>query len=715
MAAVLAHLGDGVVVHAPNGDRIYANDSAARLTGFATAEEFLAATPESALGRFQLFHADGSPLAPSELPGRRALAGEEPEPMLVRYRRSTGGPDRVSQVSAVPVRDAQGELLYAITYFREVTTEHVLARRRDLSVEIGQVLGSSLDYETTLREIAVAAVPRIADWCIVDVLREDGTLLRVANEHRDRAKIDLLADVSRRWPGGPGDAGASRVVVTGEPELAGEIADDVLVAIAKDDEHLQVLRELGLASYMCVPIRVAGRIVAVVSFVTGESGRRYDENDLVVAEDLAGQATTALEHAALYREAKRTTALLDSLYDSAPIGLGFWDRDLRYVRVNNKLATINERTPEDHVGRTFVEVVPHLAPALESIAQRVLDTGEPVTALQMAAGTPSNPTAQRHWLASYYPVRADGDVLGVGAVIEEITDRRLAEQRTELQHAVTRILSAAESVDSAVTHVLETICEALGWDIACYWPLDPEEPRLTWSRPGVHADGFLEMTRRSPLTPALMPGRVAETGRPEWLEEFAPASFPRASVAEAEGLLSGVGFPILIEHEVAGVLELFALARRPYDPEIEQTLLALGGQLGQFLRRKRAEDERIELLQRERQARAEAENAAATLRKLARVSEVALDRVGLSELLEALLARIVEVLEADTAAILLIDPNGELVVRATIGLQGQLAHALPIPVGSGMAGRVAAAPAPVPSRACCGAGRNLHAGNSPGG
>jgi signal transduction histidine kinase/putative methionine-R-sulfoxide reductase with GAF domain len=165
-------------------------------------------------------------------------------------------------------------------------------------------------------------------------------------------------------------------------------------------------------------------------------------------------------------------------------------------------------------------------------------------------------------------------------------------------------------------------------------------------------------------------------------------------VAEAEGLLSGVGFPILIEHEVAGVLELFALAHRPYDAEIEQTLLALGGQLGQFLRRKRVEDERIELLQRERQARAEAENAAATLRKLARVSEVALDRVGLSELLDALLARIVEVLEADTAAILLIDANGELVVRATVGLHGELAHARPIPVGSGMAGRVAAARAP---------------------
>ncbi len=535
LAAVLSHLGDGVVVHAPNGDRLYANDQAARLIGFESAEELLAASREVALSRFEVFHPDGTPMTPDELPGRRALAGEEPAPSLIRYRLAAGGSDRVAQVTAVPIRDASGELLYAITYFREVTNEPVFA----------------------------------------------------------------------------------------------------------------------------------------------------------------AQAAGALENATLYREAKRTAALLDSLYDSAPIGLGFWDRDLRYVRVNNALAAINERAPEDHQGRTFAEVVPHLAPALDSIARRVLETGEPVTALEMAAGPPSDPSAQRYWLASYYPVLArDGDVLGVGAVIEEVTDRRLAEQRTELLHTATRILSAAETVDVAVTRVLQSACEAFGWDVGCYWPLDPEEPRLTWTRDGVQVDGFLEMTRRTPLSPALLPGRVAESGTVEWLEQLTPTDFPRASVAEAEGLSSGVGFPILIEGDVAGVLELFSLSRRPSDPEIQQTLLALSGQLGQFLYRKRVENDRIQLLQRERQARTEAENAAATLRKLARVSEVALDRLGLSDLLEALLARIVEVLAADTSTILLLDANGELRVRASVGLHGELAHAKAIPLGAGMAGRVAASRAP---------------------
>ena len=89
----------------------------------------------------------------------------------------------------------------------------------------------------------------------------------------------------------------------------------MLVAIAKDDDHLRALRAVGLTSYMCVPVRVGERVVAAVSLVTGPSGRRFSPDDLVLGEDIAAQAATALENASLYREAKRASALLDSLYD----------------------------------------------------------------------------------------------------------------------------------------------------------------------------------------------------------------------------------------------------------------------------------------------------------------------------------------------------------------------------------------------------------------
>src|SRR5262249_39312640 len=124
--------------------------------------------------------------------------------------------------------------------------------------------------------------------------------------------------------------------------------------------------------------------------------------------------------------------------------------------------------------------------------------------------------------------------------------------------------------------------------------------------------------------------------------------------------------------------------------ELFASLEALGGQLGQFLRRKRAEEERTLILRREQQARADAEKAAATLRKLERVADAALEHLSLQDLLDSLLVRIVEVLEADTAAILLVGDDGHLHMRSTVGIGPEIERARPIPIGRGMAGTVAA-------------------------
>src|SRR5581483_2814101 len=158
---------------------------------------------------------------------------------------------------------------------------------------------------------------------------------------------------------------------------------------------------------------------------------------------------------------------------------------------------------------------------------------------------------------------------------------------------------------------------------------------------------------------------------------------------------SGFAIPVLIEDEVAGVIEAFTRNRREEDREMLPTLEAIGAQLGQFMRRSKAEEERAMLLQRERLARADAEAAAATLRKLERVSDAALQHLSLQDLLHALLARIVEVLEADTASILLVGDDGRLHLRAAVGFGDAWERAVPVPVGEGMAGRVAASREPL--------------------
>jgi PAS domain S-box-containing protein len=527
---VLANLADGVLLVDATGTRVYANPEAARLTGYPSPEALLRAPRDEAFQRFEVTDRQGRPVAPEELPGRRALLGDPPEePMLLRFRTAAGS-EHAAEVRAAAVYDETGATAYSISFFRDVTR---------------------------------------------------------------------------------------RVAASDEVE-------------------------------------------------------------------------------ALYDQARQMTALLDALYRSAPIGLGFWDRELRYVRVNEALASINERPPEDHVGRTFAEVVPLLADLLEPLARGVLETGEPVIARQITAGTPERPEVPRYWLASYYPVNLrSGERIGVGAVVEEITDRRRAEQRTELQHAAIRILAEAVSLEDALPRILEAVCTTFVFEVGCYWSTDPEAPRLIWSQPDAHVDGFLALTERASLSAGMLPGRVAATGTAEWLVDLEPESFVWAPVAVAEGLRSAVAFPILVEGVAVGVVEVFSRPRREVDEELFASLEALGGQIGQFLRRKRAEEERNLMLQREQQARATAEAAAATLRKLERVTEVALAHLSLQDLLDSLLERIVEVLEADTAAILLIGDDGDLHVRATVGIGQELERATPIPVGRGMAGHVAATRAPL--------------------
>jgi signal transduction histidine kinase/putative methionine-R-sulfoxide reductase with GAF domain len=209
-------------------------------------------------------------------------------------------------------------------------------------------------------------------------------------------------------------------------------------------------------------------------------------------------------------------------------------------------------------------------------------------------------------------------------------------------------------------------------------------------RPGLQLEGFVAMTERTTLASELLPGRVARSGRPLWLERLTPEQFARASVASVEGLSSGVAFPVLVEGTVTGVLEVFSCEPRAESAVVSESLAAISAQLGQFLRRKHAEDELVELLHRERAARAEAEAAYANLRKLERVAEATLVHLPLQDLLKSLLRRITEVLDADTATILLVEDDGALHVRATVGLDAEVERAIPIPLGAGMAGRVAA-------------------------
>ncbi|HEY0868554.1 MAG TPA: CHASE domain-containing protein, partial [Fimbriimonas sp.] len=183
------------------------------------------------------------------------------------------------------------------------------AERERLLSDTGRVLVSSLDSSKTLDEVAKLAVPDFADWCSVDVPGPDGDLRRLSVRHIDPEKIALANDLMRRYPPDK-DAprGVYHVLRTGIAEWARVIPENLIRENAKDPEHLELLLDLGLKSYMCVPMSVRGETLGAISFVSSDPRRLYDEEDFRIAQEIGTRAAIALDNARLYEEAQREIA-----------------------------------------------------------------------------------------------------------------------------------------------------------------------------------------------------------------------------------------------------------------------------------------------------------------------------------------------------------------------------------------------------------------------
>ena len=184
------------------------------------------------------------------------------------------------------------------------------AARLEFLAHASEALAASLDYRQTLGQVASLAVPTHADWCSVQMV-DDGVLRTLAVAHADPTKVQLARELETRWPPDPkARSGAAEVARTGRSLLVEEVTDEMLVAAARDEEHLQLARELGLRSAMSVPLDAHGQVLGVLTLVGAESGRRYTRADLSFAEDLARRAALAIDNADLYSQTRRTAAVL---------------------------------------------------------------------------------------------------------------------------------------------------------------------------------------------------------------------------------------------------------------------------------------------------------------------------------------------------------------------------------------------------------------------
>ena len=245
--------------------------------------------------------------------------------------------------------------LYEAEHGARAHAETSASRLRFLA-QTSDLLASSLEYEETLQSVARSIVPKLADWCVVDLLEDDGVVRTLAVEHVDPEKVEWALRLRERFEDPvESDGGVRRVIRTGQPELYESVTDQALVDGAQDEEHLAILRELGMTSVMIVPMRARDRVIGAITFVsTTESGRHYGPEDMNLAHEVAHRSAVAVENSRLFRDVrgaqedlKLQAALLRAQGEASLDGFVVTDNEGKVLLYNKRVLELFNLTDED--------------------------------------------------------------------------------------------------------------------------------------------------------------------------------------------------------------------------------------------------------------------------------------------------------------------------------------------------------------------------------
>src|SRR5215211_3656079 len=485
------------------------------------------------------------------------------------------------------LRDRKGNLKGFCMVVHDITERKRTDEVLRFLAESGATLASSLDYRTTLANVARLAVPTLADWCAVDVMEEDGSLERLAVEHPDPEKVALAYELQERYPSDPETTqGIRKVLETGEPDMMAEIPEELMDEAAVDPEHRAIMRELGLGSYMVVPMVARGRRHGAITLVSAESGRRYEEADLRLAEELARRAALAVDNAKLYEEAQREIserrdaeeALLQSegryrtVVKQAAEGIFVVDIDTKLIlEANVAYRNLLGYTAQDMLGLglTLYDVVAHDRESIDLYLRQILE--ERVHFI--------GERRHRRKDGSLVDVEVSSSVISYGGgealcvIVHDITERKRSAERLQRSldallglYEAGQILSSSLEREEIGSRLLE-IASRVSNLIAAVISIPDEEGELRiWRSTGL--EGLWRQIRYSPEAVAARQ-KVLETRKYQ-------AVRLRPGDADESQLVS-LNLPLLVRGRLIGVLEAYgpeALMERQY----EETLISLANQ-----------------------------------------------------------------------------------------------------------------------------------------
>ncbi len=342
------------------------------------------------------------------------LASGEIFEMQYRFRRADGA-YRWHLGRAVPIR-VDGRIESWVGTATDIDDQKHTEQAQDFLLRAGAELHATLDYRAALQGVANLAVPEIADWCVIDLVDAEERPVPLALAHADPAKVAFARELQERYPGGPNVEIVAAVIRRRQPVLVSEISDEALEAAAVDQLHLELMRELELRSFMCVPVLAGGRAAAAVTFAAAESGRRFSEDDLRLAEELARRAAVAIENARLYREVEeraQAARVLEAVGD----GVFLVDAEGRIRLWNAAATTITGLSRSSVLDRPASEAIPGWAGVEERVP--ISELAGPVT----AESVPLDLGDRELWLS----VSGVGFTEGTVYAFRDLTEERVLE------------------------------------------------------------------------------------------------------------------------------------------------------------------------------------------------------------------------------------------------------------------------------------------------
>jgi PAS domain S-box-containing protein len=307
------HAREAITVQDASGRLIYANDLAARVIGFRTAEELLGTPVAELVSRFEMVDQTGSVITAERLPGRRILMGEQVVEEVIGYRRPGSHRIRWSRINASPIKNDAGQVVLALNFFSDITEQLRRDETSKLLATANELLGASLDLEENLTALARLLVPELGTWCGVHLIGEDGTLGSVALIHPDSPEADSLVQMragerlsldSDRLP--------ARVARTGKPQVVPEITEEMLAMAEEIEgrEFVDLLRQLQLNSVVCVPLQMGSQVIGALTMARSAPDLPFDDEDVEVLVAVADRAAVTLENARLYQHEHEVSQVL---------------------------------------------------------------------------------------------------------------------------------------------------------------------------------------------------------------------------------------------------------------------------------------------------------------------------------------------------------------------------------------------------------------------